>query len=441
MSGKREKESRSPGERPSVNSNKFPPIPLHSAQKSHIVVVAGDNRPYVEVKICENKLLGLLDSGAQSTVIGKDCHTLVDLSNIKKKSISAVVKTADSSTHVVDCVLALPITYNGETKILNVFFVPIITKTLILGIDFWNLFHIRPIICDAVELEKVIRVSGSHELEQNKAKILQNILKVMPFSKPGMLSKTHVITHCIDTGDAKPIKQRQYVISPYVQKEVHLEIDRLLEIGAIHRCEAGPWNNPMISVRKPNGKVRLCLDARKLNAVTTKDAYPQQQINRILAQLQGTKVLSAKDFSDAFLQVELDEESRPKTAFSISGKGYFAYSRMPFGLCNSGATLCRLVDKVLGCDLEPHVFVYLDDIIVATATFEQHFDILKTISERLTKANLTISIDKSRFCMRELNYLGYIIGSNGIRPNPDKTAAIHNYPQPKNVKDVRRLLV
>ena len=196
----------------------------------------------------------------------------------------------------------------------------------------------------------------------------------------------------------------------------------------------------MISVKKPNGNVRLCLDARKLNAVTEKDAYPQQQINRILVQLHGTRFLSAIDFSDAFLQVELDEQSRPKTAFSISGKGYFAYSRMPFGLCNSGATLCRLVDQVLGCDLEPHVFVYLDDIIVATDTFEKHLNILKIISERLTKANLSISLDKSRFCMQELNYLGYIIGQDGIRPNPEKTASIHSYPKPKNMKDVRRLL-
>ena len=103
----------------------------------------------------------------------------------------------------------------------------------------------------------------------------------------------------------------------------------------------------MINVKKPNGNVRLCLDARKLNAVTEKDAYPQQQINRILGQLHGTRFLSAIDFSDAFLLVELDEQSRPKTAFSISSKGYFAYSRMPFGLCNSGATLCRLVDQIL----------------------------------------------------------------------------------------------
>ena len=149
-------------------------------------------------------------------------------------------------------------------------------------------------------------------------------------------------------------------------------------------------------------------------------------------------VLSAIDFSDAFLQVGLDEESQPKTAFSISGKGYFSFSRMPFGLCNSGATLCRLVEQVVGCDMEPYVFVYLDDIIIATETLDHHFQLLRKTSERLSK--LTISIEKSQFCLKELKYLGYIIGQGNIRPNPEKTSWIHEYPEPKNVRNVRRLL-
>ena len=108
------------------------------------------------------------------------------------------------------------------------FYVPTIPKTIILGIDFWKVFNIKPIVCETLELEKNINISGSHELEIDQAKELQLVLKELPFSKPGKLSKTHLIRHSIDTGDAKPVKQRQYVISPYVQKEVHEEINRLL---------------------------------------------------------------------------------------------------------------------------------------------------------------------------------------------------------------------
>lgn len=196
----------------------------------------------------------------------------------------------------------------------------------------------------------------------------------------------------------------------------------------------------MIVVRIPTGKIRLCLDARKLNAVTTKDAYPQPQINRILAQLSGTRVLSSIDFSDAYHQVELEEESKLKTEFSISGKGFFAYSRMPFGLCNSGATLCRLVDRVLGCNLEPHVFVSMDDVIIATDTESHHFKLLGIVADRLTAAGLTISAEKSRFCMRRLKYLGHIIGDGHIAPDPAGITAIVDYPIPTCAKDIRRLL-
>lgn len=246
--------------------------------------------------------------------------------------------------------------------------------------------------------------------------------------------------HRIDTGDAQPIKQRHYIVSPYVQKEVNAEIDRLLKLEVIEACEPGAWSSPIVVVRKNSGKVRLCLDAQKLNDVTKKDAYPQQQINRILGRLAGTKVLTSIDFSDAFLQVPLEAESQPKTAFAVSGRGFFKYKRMAFGLCNSGATLCRLVDQVVGCDLEPSVFVYLDDIIVATKTFEEHVSILAKLAERIAAAGLTISVEKSRFCMKSLKYLGYVVCEEGIRPDPDKIAPISDYPVPKTVKDIRRLM-
>lgn len=351
------------------------------------------------------------------------------------------IRTADGAVHTTTSVVVMKMTYCGVTHDFEVPILPSLHHDLILGIDFWQKFNIRPAIVEvnSIEGEKQINVSEVVELSEPDASKLQEILKRMPFGKEGELSKTHLVKHIIETGDATPIKQTQYIISPYVQKEVHTEIDRLLAIGAIFPCNS-PWNNPMIVVRKPTGKVRLCLDARKLNKVTSKDAYPQPRINRILAQLTGTRILSAIDFSDAYHQVELEESSKLKTAFSISGKGFFAYARMPFGLCNSGATLCRLIDQVLGCDLEPHVFVYMDDVIIASDTIEHHFQLLETVSKRISNAGLTISVTKSRFCMKRLKYLGYIIGDGNISADPASISPILEYPKPKCVKDIRRLL-
>lgn len=394
----------------------------------------------MKIKILENEFVGLLDSGAQSTVIGNNFKNFIDNNKFKSYPSNVVIKTADGTAHGNVFTVEIPISYNNKTCILKTLFISSIAKSLILGIDFWEKFGIRPILCEAIECEKKINIHENHLLSEEDGLTLQAILKKMPFAKEGVLGKTHLIKHKIDTGDAKAIKQVQYTMSPYVQKDVHAEIDRLLGIGAIYRCERSAWNNPVIAVKKPSGKIRLCIDARKLNSITIKDAYPQQQINRILARLTGTTFLSSIDFSDAYHQVELEESSQEKTAFAISGKGYFAYKRMPFGLCNSGATLCRLVDSVIGCDLEPNVFVYLDDIIIATENSKHHFEILNKISQRLIDAGLTISPEKSRFCMKSLSYLGYIIDEKGIHPDPEKTAAVHNYPRPQNVKDVRRLV-
>lgn len=387
-----------------------------------------------------SKILGLLDSGAQSSVAGRDFRSFMKSVGLKSVSSKLAIRTADGTVHPVDDMYEVPMTYGNQTRMVEVLYVPSVPDRLILGMDFWDIFQIKPIVVGSVECDKSIPVSDNHELNAEQADKLKRVLSRMPFSKEGALSKTHLMTHSIDTGSAPPIKQRHYIVSPYVQKEINVEIDRLLALDVIESCEPGAWSSPVVVVRKSSGKVRICLDARRLNDVTVKDAYPQPQINRILGRLAGTKVLSSIDFSDAFLQVPLDPSSQPKTAFAISGRGFYKYKRMAFGLCNSGATLCRLVDKVIGCDLEPFVFVYLDDIIIATNDFETHFEILHKLTERISAAGLTISVSKSRFCMRSLKYLGYIVNEEGISPDPEKISAIEGYPVPKSVKDVRRLI-
>lgn len=409
-------------------------------KQSRIIRVKNDNRPYTIVDICDQAITGLLDSGAQVTVIGSDLADIVLKSNVHKENSSIIIKTVDGTQHQVTAMVNLEISYNKQKKILNVLLVPSLPNKLILGMDFWAKFDIRPIVCNISEITKNVPVKDDHNLSVDQASALQSVIQTLPFSAEGKLSRTHLMTHTIDTGDAKPLKQRHYSFSPFIQDLVNKEIDRLLELDVIEKCSTSSWSNPVVAVKKPNGKIRVCLDARKLNEATIKDAYPQPQINRILSRLVGTKYLSSIDFSDAFLQVPLEESSRPKTAFAISGKGFFVYKRMAFGLCNSGATLCRLVDQVIGCDLEPFVFVYLDDIIIATPTFEKHIEMLRILSRRIKASGLTISAEKSKFCSKQLRYLGYIVAEDGIRPDPEKISSIMEYAKPKNVKDVRRLL-
>ncbi|KAK9730865.1 Reverse transcriptase (RNA-dependent DNA polymerase) [Popillia japonica] len=253
------------------------------------------------------------------------------------------------------------------------------------------------------------------------------------------LGKTDLITHHIDTGNASPIKQRQYPLSPAMREHLNKEIDEMLRLGIIQPSKS-PWCSPLWLVKKSNGKFRICFDGRKLNSVTVSDAYPMPLIDSIITKIRDARYLSSIDLKQAFFQIPLDKESQPKTAFAIQGRGLFEFCRMPFGLSCSPQTMCRLMDKVIGPSLEPYVFYYLDDIIICTPDFETHLIVLRKVFERLQHAKLTVNYEKCHFCRPSLKFLGFIVDQEGLRTDPDKVSAIVDYPTPKTTTQIKRLI-
>lgn len=162
------------------------------------------------------------------------------------------------------------------------------------------------------------------------------------------------------------------------------------------------------------------MDARKLNAVTIKDAYPLQNIDGILSRIDQTVFISSVELKHAFWQIELDEESWPYTVFTVPGRPLYQFRMIPFGLCNTAQRLCRLMDKVIPARLKSNVFIYLDDLLVISEDFETHLKLLEHVAECLRSANLTIGLTKSLFCFKELRYLGFIIGGGVLKTDPDK---------------------
>ncbi|XP_062538342.1 uncharacterized protein K02A2.6-like [Armigeres subalbatus] len=162
-------------------------------------------------------------------------------------------------------------------------------------------------------------------------------------------------------------------------------------------------------------------------------------MGEIFHRLGKAKYYSVVDLKDAYFQIPLKEESRDYTAFRTP-QGLFRFKVCPFGLTNAPFTMCRLMDRVIGFDLEPFVFVYLDDIVIATRTFSEHVRLLKIVAQRLANANLTISLDKSRFCRKKVAYLGYLLTEDGVSIDHSRIEPILNYARPRNVKDIRRLL-
>ena len=171
-----------------------------------------------------------------------------------------------------------------------------------------------------------------------------------------------------------------------------------------------------------------------------KDVHPIPQIDSILSKLRNAKYITKLDLSQAFHQIVITEEHRNFTAFGVPGQGTFRYKRLPFGLCNGPASLQRIMDSLLGPEMEPNVFKYLDDIIIVTDTFDKHLEWLDRVLNVLKKANLTINPDKSEFCCSEVKYLGFVVNRFGLQTDPDKIAPITEYPAPRNPREVRKFV-
>lgn len=196
---------------------------------------------------------------------------------------------------------------------------------------------------------------------------LDAVISLFPSFEQQGLGRTSLIKHSIDIGQAKPVKQRYYPVSPAVEKLIFAEIDRMLRLGVIEKSTS-PWSSPMRLVVKPH-KVRLCLDARRVNMVTKKDAYPLPSIEGIFARLPKANIITKLDLKDAYWQISLTEESKPITAFTVPGRPLYQFTVMPFGLCNAPQTMCRLMDDLIPPDLKTSVFGYLDDLVIVSETF------------------------------------------------------------------------
>lgn len=250
--------------------------------------------------------------------------------------------------------------------------------------------------------------------------------------KPG---QTDVFHHKIDTGDHLPINLPAYRVAPTEADIIKKEIKSMLESGVVSESHS-PWAAPVVLAPKKDGKIRFCVDYRKLNAVTKRDVYPITRIDDTLDALTGMRIFSALDLASGYWQIPIDEADREKTAFSTRF-GLYEFNYMPFGLTNAPATFQRAMDMVLS-GLKWHIcLVYLDDIIIFARDYDSHLHNLTCILQALATNKLTLRLDKCHFLMDQVNYLGHIISSNGIRPDPAKVRDIQDFPVPQNLRDVR----
>lgn len=290
-----------------------------------------------------------------------------------------------------------------------------------------------------VRREKHTCVTEPHTLTEEQQRVLDEVMAEFPYTpETGPLNCTPIYSQNINTGTAPPEMRKQYPMSPYVLMEVEKEIQTLIERDIIEPIDFSPWRWPILWVKKKDGGGRICLDARGLNKVTIRDAYPTLKVDTILQNLPRAKYISCLDMTQAFHQIAIIPEDRNKTAFAV-GHRFYRYKRATMGFTNSPADLAKVLDKIFG-DLIPQVYHYVDDFIILSATFKEHIKLLREVARRLKEAHLTVSRKKSLFCHKKITFLGYVLADDGLTPNPERLTPIMEYKRPSTIKELRRLI-
>ena len=242
----------------------------------------------------------------------------------------------------------------------------------------------------------------------------------------------------LDTGDAKPVRSIPWRVSPMERDIIRAEIRKMLDLKVI-RPSNSPWSTQVVVVKKKDGTHRMAIDYRGLNRVTKFDASPIPRVDDSIAALQGKRYFSLADLNSGFWQLEVDEESIPKTAFS-TGDAAYEFLTMPMGLSTASQAWQRLMNQLVQGHLQEFCLCYIDDLIVFSDNFDDHLIHVRKTLRRFAEAGLTLKLRKCLWAAGEVAFLGHIVGGDKIRPSPEKTAAIRAFRRPRNIKQVRAFL-
>lgn len=292
------------------------------------------------------------------------------------------------------------------------------------------------------KLEEIYETKQHTSLPEEYRDELENLLeeKEYMFAEDILgLGKTSIYKHKILVPPTYSGFDAERKYSKKQKEFMKEEVEKLLKAGVIEPAVNNPYNSAPVIVEKKNGKLRMCIDYRKLNKATHKDKYPLPRIQDLLDSFHGAKYFSTLDLASGYWQMEIEEASIPYTAFKVE-RGHYVFRRMPFGLTNAPSSFQRLMDRVLEQEMGKFVQVYLDDIIIYSGTWEEHLDHIKKVLERLEEAGLKLGKDKCFFGKEKLEFLGHVISEEGIDTDPKKIEKIKNWPTPTEKKHARQFM-
>ena len=240
------------------------------------------------------------------------------------------------------------------------------------------------------------------------------------------------MAHAIPLEDGhKPPFRSIYRLNPLEIEEAKRQIKEYIHKRWIEPSSS-PYGSPILFVKKKDGGLRMVVDHKALNKLTIKNRYPLSRINDLFDQLVDSCVFSSLDLSQRYHQIRILEEDVAKTTFRVPF-GHYQFKVLSFGLTNAPTTFQGVMNRIFHQYLEKFVLVYLDDILVFSKTPKEHIEHLRVVFDVLCKKKLYAKLAKCHFAKNELEYLGHVVGKDGIKVDPKKIETIAKWTRPKDV--------
>ena len=367
-----------------------------------------------KLKLEDSNVHFKLDTGAEVTAIKEE--TFRSLSNVQlKESTKVLYGPAHQPLKVLGQFSGT--LSNGHVSSMQTVFVVKDLKTNLLGLPAIN----------ALQLISRVYATSSQSIKERFKGVFQGLGTIG--NEYRIKLKDGAVPHAIHTARNVPIPLRT---------KVQEELDRMEALGVISKVEEPtPWCAGMVVVPKKSGKLRICVDLKPLNESVLRETHPIPKVDETLAQLAGATVFSKLDANSGFWQIPLEKDSRLLTTF-ITPSGRYCFNKLPFGISSAPELFQRRMQKIL--EALEGVVCQMDDILVFGSNQAEHDSRLVAVMERLEENQVTLNSEKCELGKRSVKFLGHIVDQEGIRPDPQKTAAILEMETPCNITELRRFM-